>query len=125
MTKTRGPWARFSVLLYSDPKIVGVSWQAQMLYMRAIMWSCAVLSDGSVPAGALHGLAQYIDFPEKAADELVEAGLWRVTRYGWRFPPQTWTRWQETSEEIAERRASNAERLRRFRARHQDKDGDQ
>lgn len=94
---------------------------AELLYLRALAWSKAQNTDGRVPRVALERrLAD--DYPssrrpDELAAELVDAGLWEVTDDGWRVPPERWARWQTTAEEQEDKRAAEAERKARYRAR--------
>jgi hypothetical protein len=114
--RERGLWARLSTHWYADPKVLGVSPEAELLYVRAIAWCKEMQNDGVIPAGALHLFDHKVGDGEACADELVKAGLWERLDDGWRFPTATWSRWQDTVEEVKARRAADRDRQRAHRA---------
>jgi hypothetical protein len=67
---------------YDHPKTIGMSDGATALWVRAGSYSAAKLSDGFVAEAALSLLSRC---PEEAASELVERGLWRRVKGGFRF----------------------------------------
>lgn len=67
---------------YDHPKAIGMSDSATALWVRAGSYSVAKLLDGFVPEDALSLLTTV---PGQAANELVERGLWRRVKGGFRF----------------------------------------
>lgn len=67
---------------YDHPKVTGMSDAAFALWVRAGSYSAAKLTDGFVSDNVL---AHTLRYERPVADELVERGLWRRARGGWRF----------------------------------------
>lgn len=75
------PWFKVDDQLYSHPKWVGASDAAKALWTTAGSWSASQLTDGEIPR---HMLAMLGGRP-KAAQELVDVGLWLEKNDGWVF----------------------------------------
>jgi hypothetical protein len=80
------------------------------LWTLAGSWSRNELTGGSIPSGQVRRLGG----TTKEADALVAAGLWVKTEDGYAF--HDWAEWQETTEDVAERRKQTKERVRKLRA---------
>lgn len=126
MTETngRGVWARLSTHWYLDPRLLGVSAEAELLYVRAMAWCKEMLSDGAVPRGAMRYLDAKLSDADSAAGELVASGAWQVADDGWRFPASSWVKWQGTRSDVEALRTAAAERKRAYRARGRGQDRD-
>lgn len=67
---------------YDHPKTIGMNDSAIALWVRAGSYSAAKLSDGFIADAALSLLSRC---PDEAARELVDRGLWKRVRGGYRF----------------------------------------
>ena len=95
---------------YDHPKAIGMSDSATALWVRAGSYSAAKLSDGFVAEAALSLLSRC---PDEASRELVERGLWRRVRGGFRFhqwSPRNLTRAQVEATQEADRQRKRAVR---------------
>jgi hypothetical protein len=110
-------WAKYATQWWQDPKVLGVSVEAEVLYARAIGFCKEQLSDGVVHRHALVTLGIKLTDPVAAADELVAARLWRRKGRNYTFPPATWRRWQGTSADVSQLREYEATRKRVYRSR--------
>jgi len=99
---------------YDHPKAIGMSDSATALWVRAGSYSAAKLTDGFVAEAALSLLSRC---PAEAASELVERGLWRRVRGGYRF--HQWDRRNLTKSRIEAER--EADRIRKQEERLQAK----
>lgn len=95
---------------YDHPKTIGMSDSATALWVRAGSYSAAKLSDGFVAEAALSLLSRC---PEEAASELVERGLWRRVKGGFRF--HQWDRRNLSRARVESDRASDRQRKQRER----------
>lgn len=108
--------ARIDINLPKDKAIRRAGAMAELLYIRGILLSKEILSDGEIDRSQLSLCA--IGIPgsaEKHARSLVDAGLWEATAHGWRIPSHKWAKWQITAFEVEEKRAKTSERVRKFR----------
>jgi hypothetical protein len=102
-------WTKLGDDFTENPAMRRLSRDARYLRVEALVWCNRFGTDGNVEADDLRWITDSPD-PEKAAAELVEAGLWTETGTGWQVD---WTD-QFTAEEIAKERAGHAERNRRY-----------
>ena len=102
-------WFKVDDHLYSHPKWISLSKGARALWVTAGAWSAGQLLDGHVPYAALKTL----DGTRREADALVDCGLWEVNGEGWLF--HDWDAYQPTREAVMDKRARDAERLRKWR----------
>ncbi|QHB37287.1 hypothetical protein SEA_GUDMIT_59 [Gordonia phage Gudmit] len=102
-------WFKVDDGFWSHPKVMMLSPEATSLWVRAGSYACQHLTDGAIPSAVLPILGS----PD-AAQELVESGLWKAHRQGFRF--HDWADFQETSDEVKKRREQARERQRRARA---------
>jgi hypothetical protein len=111
-------WARLCAHWYQDEKLLGRSADSKLMYVQAMGWCRDQLNGGEIPRTALSIVGvDLVGDPAAAAEELVASGAWKRTRRGYRFPAETWDKWQESPEELAEHRAAEAKRLREYRDR--------
>lgn len=95
---------------YDHPKVTGMSDAAFSLWVRAGSYSAAKLTDGLVSEDVLvHTLRS----SEQVANELVQRGLWRRTRGGFRF--HQWANRNLTKERIEADRKVDRDRKRSTR----------
>jgi hypothetical protein len=87
-------WFKVDDSFYDHPKVYDAPDCALALWIRAGAWSARNLTDGLVPAGMPPRLC---DDPERAVKELLDRGLWKRARGGYRF--HDWSHYQPTREE--------------------------
>lgn len=102
-------WFKVDDHLYSHPKWLGLPKGARALWVTAGAWSAGQLKDGFVPKQALSTLGG----TQREAAALVAVHLWDVTEGGWQF--HDWDQFQPTRQAVMDKRAKDAERLRRWR----------
>lgn len=108
--------ARIDVNLATDPRVLRAGQDAELLYIRAILFAKAQLSDGAIDSYQLPLIAAGIrGKPAALAAKLVEVGLWEATETGWRVPAAKWAKWQTTAAEVEEKRRSTRERVTAYR----------
>jgi hypothetical protein len=108
-------WFKVDDSFYDHPKVFDLPDSAVALWTRAGCWSARNLTDGFVPAGIT---ARLCDDHLAAVRELVERGLWKRTRGGYRF--HDWRNYQPSKEEAtaAQEKKSSGGRLGNHRRWH-------
>lgn len=102
-------WFKVDDGFWSHPKVLNLSDGAVALWVRAGSYCCQHLTDGVVSSKILRVLGD-----EKSAKELVDSGLWKTNKDGYKF--HDWTEYQETSDVVKDRRKQARERMRKVRA---------
>lgn len=103
-------WFKVDDHLYSHPKWLAAPKTARALWVSAGAWSAGQLLDGFIPAAIL----PVLDGTKRDAAALVSAGLWEQEGdAGWRF--HDWESYQPTRANVLDKRAKDAERLRKWR----------
>jgi hypothetical protein len=95
---------------YDHPKTLDMSDAAVALWTRAGSYSAAKLLDGFVPEGMLARLSRT---PTEASGELVQRGLWKRVRGGFRF--HQWDQRNLTKARVESDREYEREKKRRLR----------
>lgn len=108
-------WFRIDDGFYDHPKVFDASDSAIALWTRAGSWAARAPSDGFVPSGIL---ARFCSAPEQASRELVERGLWKRVRGGFRF--HDWHDYNPSADTIKQKREDAKIRMRKVRARHRE-----
>jgi hypothetical protein len=102
-------WFKIDDHLYSHPKWMALPKPARALWVTAGSWCAGQLLDGFVPHKAL----PLLDGTRAEARKLVDAGLWEETPDGYLF--HDWAEYQPVRRAVMEKRAKDAERLRKWR----------
>lgn len=102
-------WFRVNDGLFSDPKWSKTSNISRALWVTAGSWCSAYLTDGNVPRNALRSLGG----TAKAAQGLVDVGLWEETETGWLF--HDWKEYNPLRETVLQQRAETAARVQKHR----------
>lgn len=110
------PWFKVDDGFWRHPKVMDLPDPAVALWAKAGSWSADQLTDGEVPKAAL----RLFNGKPKAADALVDAGLWTPSARGWEF--HDWAEYQPTREQVEAKREQTAERVRRWRANRRGED---
>ena len=104
-------YAIFDVELPNGKRMRRAGIDAEFLYFRAILFCKRLLTDGAIDDSQLDVVA--IGMPQKKARAaalcLVKEGLWERTETGWRIPPEKWSEWQTTKEEVESQRIKKSE----------------
>ena len=78
------PWTvNFDEQMPWHPKVARLSDPAFRLYVHAVCWASRAKTDGVVPSADLQHVAPGLRRRESLAAELVSAGLFEETGYGW------------------------------------------
>ena len=77
-------WARLDNMLPVHPRIRTLSDAAFRLYISAVCWASLHQTDGHIPSGQLHLIADR-PLAQAYATELTRAGLWEAAGDGWRI----------------------------------------
>ena len=96
------PWFKVDDSLYSHPKWVGASPAAKALWVTAGSWCASQRTDGHVPKHVL----PVVGGKPKAAQELVDIGLWSLNGNGWVF--HDWLEYQPAKADIEAARENEA-----------------
>lgn len=104
-------WFKVDDHLYSHPKWLTLPKGARALWVTAGSWCSGQLLDGFIPSGVLSMLGG----TRSEAMHLVNNGLWREVKDGYRF--HDWSAYQPTKKDVMDKRAKDAERLRAWRER--------
>ena len=92
-------WVRIDDMFYSHPKVLAAGNAAVGLWVRALAYANAYLTDGHINAETLRTLGA----TRRYATTLVKAGLWEPNGNGWDI--HDFADYQESREEIETRRA--------------------
>jgi hypothetical protein len=111
-------WFKVDDSFYDHPKVFDAPDSAVALWVRAGTWSARNSQGGFVPTKMP---ARLCDDPETAVRELLDRGLWKRTKGGYRF--HDWETYQPTREEAiaAQQKQSSGGRLGNHRRWHVDK----
>jgi hypothetical protein len=106
---------------FRHPKVVRAGRDARDLYLAALCYCQAGLTDGFVDAGALRRLAAdaEVDGAEQLAERLVDVGLWESAEGGFRV--HDYLRFNPSSADVKRQRADTARRVEEWR--HQRRNG--
>jgi hypothetical protein len=104
------PWFKVDDGFWRHPKVMDLPDAAVALWTKSGSWSSDQLTDGEVPKTAM----RLVNGRPKAADALVDAGLWKPTLAGWEF--HDWADYQPTRTQVRQEREATAERVRQWRA---------
>lgn len=102
-------WFKVDDHLYSHPKWLMLPKPARALWVTAGSWSAGHLLDGFVPTDVLPLLGGSV----RDANALVRVGFWTTADGGYRF--HDWAEYQPVKKAVMEKRAKDAERLRKWR----------
>lgn len=97
-------WFKVDDSFYDHPKVFDAPDCAVALWTRAGTWSARNLTDGFVPANLP---ARLCDDPDTAVRQLIDRGLWKKTRGGYRF--HDWGDYQPTADNVRELKRKRAE----------------
>ncbi|WP_167198004.1 hypothetical protein [Brevibacterium pigmentatum] len=103
------PWGKIDDKLYSSPKWMTVSKGGKALWVSALSWCMAQLTDGAVTKQTCFMLGA----STKDARSLVEAGLWDETPNGYQF--HDWLDYQPSRQQVLAERESARQRQQRAR----------
>lgn len=107
------PWFRVDDNLAFHPKAILATNPALGLWVRAGSYAAHQLTDGFVPLDIARSLGT-----KAQADKLITAGLWLPCGQGYEF--HQWNERQPTRKDVEEKRAANAERIRKWRETHKE-----
>ena len=110
--------ALVDVAMIEDPRLLKLPRGVRLLHLEALVWCKAHLTDGFIPAGALHRLTDEPD-ADKAARELVKVNLWSLTAEGWTIVGFTDT--QMSAQRVREKRQASRERYDKWQQSHSPK----
>jgi len=103
-------WFKIDDSFYDHPKVFDAPDCALALWLRAGTWSARNLTDGLVPPGMP---ARLCDDPERAVKELLDRGLWKRAKGGYRY--HDWHDYQPNKDQVeAERKAARV-RMQKLR----------
>lgn len=110
-------WVRLDDGFFRHPKVLAAGRDARDLYLAALCYCGAGLTDGLVPVGALPILAVEAGVGKAAAavNRLVAVGLFEEVPNGWRI--HDYLAHQESADSVKAARAANAARQAQWRAR--------
>jgi len=89
------PW------LPEDERIMAVGPQAELLYIRGLLYIRRGLREGDIPKYALGEVGHSIARVKYCAQQLVDVGLWDDCGATWRV--HQWVKWNMTRDERTER----------------------
>lgn len=78
--RLRGDWAPVDTGLLRDRRMRGLSAEAKLLHVAALLYANAQMTDGEITASDLRLVAAEADVETGHASELVSAGLWEGHR---------------------------------------------
>lgn len=104
-------WGKVYGSLHSSIKWQRSSSEARALWATAMSWSIDQGTDGVVPSDVL----RFLGGTKRAANKLVEVGLWEFHPEGWKF--HDWLDHNVSDQQIQDQRRSTRERVQRHRDR--------
>lgn len=107
-------WIKLDVDCFMHPKVVRLDDDVRWLWVAGLCYAGMHLTDGDLPSDVL-GLLAKSKNPDRAAGELVAAGLWALTDDGYRIVG--YTEHQESREKVEAKRQAARERQQRKRER--------
>lgn len=98
-------WVPLDVDFQDDDRMVGVSAEAELLFLRSLALAKRLASDGRIRVAHLRRLSDKLSgSAEKYAEELIDAGLWECEgtpgASDERFVIASWLRWNAAADEI-------------------------
>lgn len=111
-------WFYVDDKFWSHPKTIGISLSAVGVWTLAGSWCASHLTDGYIPADALHMVCRRNT--SKPVQELVDRCLWTPAGDGWQFVD--WLQWQKSRETIEGKRAATRARQEAWRQRQRQTD---
>lgn len=107
-------FAQFHDGFYRNPKVRAAGPDAAWMWAASIGYANERLTDGFIPAVALHDLVALDAKPRlKLAAKLVEVGLWEPCEGGWMI--HDFLNWNPSKKAVLERRAANLARVNKHR----------
>lgn len=113
-------WIKLDDSVTEHPKCVGLSPAAWTLWLHGLTYCSRNLTDGRIPAAMLPRLSA-VPNPAKAADALVDAGLWHKTDSGWEV--HDYLEHQRSGADVEADRAAARNRKQASRARQRERHG--
>lgn len=105
-------YAKIGLGFPKDRKVRRAGPLAELLYLRGVLFSKEILSDGFIDETQLEIVAVGIPDPETHAASLVREGLWVRNDEGWTVPPEVWSEWNDTKDQVESKRKTDRERKR-------------
>ncbi|MGB8858911.1 MAG: hypothetical protein WCC60_06630 [Ilumatobacteraceae bacterium] len=112
-------FAQFDVAMPRELMKRGVKWQDRAVYSEAILYCRENLTDGVIHRNELPCWMPDLPVKQRTArlDAIATTGALLAHTDGWTFPPHVWGRWNPSKQEVVDKRAAEAERLRKHRER--------
>jgi len=101
-------WFKIDDNLLEHPKFLQLSDGAQLLWMRAGVWSARYLTEGLIPPALVEKYGR-----DECAAELVDAGLWEHAEGGFQF--HDWLDYQPSKAQVEASRQKTAARVSKHR----------
>lgn len=109
--RRNGSYAPLSAHYYKDDDIADAGEKAELLYVRGLAFSADVLRDGFISDTQLARFVGVGMRDAKArAERLVAVGLWIRDDDEGGYWVKSWSKWNQSLEEIRERQHKDAER---------------
>jgi hypothetical protein len=105
------PWFKVDDRFWSHPVTSELSDSATALWIRAGSWSACHLTDGEIPKSKLKAFGSRM----RAAQELVDAGLWSYSATSQTFSIQNWARYQPEKAQVLKKREDTKNRVNAYR----------
>jgi hypothetical protein len=105
------PWFKVDDRFWSHPVTSELSDAATALWIRAGSWSACHLTDGEIPKSKLKAFGSRM----RAAQELVDAGLWSYSATSETFSIQNWARYQPEKASVLKKREDTKKRVNDWR----------
>ena len=90
----------------SDARLVGVSLEAETLYVRGLAFAKRTLTDGHISDGQLDFISRKIKKPQVHAQQLVDTGAWARTERGYQIT--AWSKRNLSAAEVNDRRTTRS-----------------
>jgi len=114
-------WVKLSTQFYNDPAFDDLTPNAERLFVRCLAFAGAVGTGGVLTQKQIKKVG--ILNSNRYVSELVLSGLWVQTESG-DFRIRSWDAWQESADELEQRRRADRERKRREREMSRDRSRD-
>lgn len=107
-------WAKFDDQFTDHPKVQSVGPMAELLAMRAVIYSARYETDGLIREAALQRLTLGITAPKRQIEALLRENLWEKCSEGWRI--HDFLDYHPSREDREAERQAARERMRNVRA---------
>ena len=114
-------WVKLDDQFFMHPKVLPLSRGAKLLYLSALTYASAQLTDGHLNEAAVSAVARTVGVQPRLSADLRDAGLWDRTEDG--YVIHDYLAYNPSREQVLRARQAAAERTARWRGKRGARDG--